>query len=191
MICDFIAFCKELFPSIDPYTADQAKKVMEQFESNQLPRLALTRKEFDLLQGDIFSDIPFVYIDDDGSIKSFLSTAELLSNTCDASRDDMLLFAAVRPISDYSGNKDSIDAIKKNRRYSLFYIPDSPLEGSCVDFEMITTISREMLNKLHESGDIHRIATLTSVGYYMLISKLTVFLMRPEDAEINNNRVTM
>lgn len=32
MIPEFIDFCKELFPSISPYTRDQAKRAMEQFE---------------------------------------------------------------------------------------------------------------------------------------------------------------
>ena len=33
MIPEFIDFCKELFPSIDPYTKEQAKQAMKQFES--------------------------------------------------------------------------------------------------------------------------------------------------------------
>lgn len=188
MIPEFIDFCTELFPSIKPYTADEAKRVMEQFEGNEKPKIARTDKEFDLLQGDIFTEIPFVYIDSAGSVRSFFAKAELLSNTCDATRDDKLLFAAIRPLDTFKGNANAIDAIKKNKRYAAFYIPDYPLEDSYVDFEMITTISRDVFNRLHEEGNVDRIATLTSVGYYMLISKLTVFFMRPEDEETNQNR---
>ncbi|MBP8968407.1 MAG: hypothetical protein KBG42_03900 [Lachnospiraceae bacterium] len=185
MIPEFIDFCKELFPNIDPYTAEQAKLVMDQFEKNDVPKLARYTEQFDLLQGDIFSEIPFVYINDDGEVQTFFSKAELLSNTCDASRDDELLFAAIRPIEGYSDNKDSITAIKHNKRYSLFYIPDIPMENYCVDFELITSISRKVFNELCNKGNVNRIATLTSVGYYMLISKLTVFFLRPEDVETN------
>ncbi len=188
MIPEFIDFCTELFPSISPYTAEEAKKVMKQFEENEKPQVVRTTKEFDLLQGDIFSEIPFVYVDTNGEIRSFLAKAELLSNTCDATRDERLLFAAVRPLETFSDNKDAIEAIKQNKRYSAFYLTDHPLEDSYVDLEMVTTISRDLFNRLVEEGKVNRIATLTSVGYYMLISKLTVFFMRPEDVETNQNR---
>lgn len=188
MIPEFIDFCKSLFPSIDPYTAEQAKKVMDQFCDNDKPKLAIALSDFDLMQGDIFSEVPFVYIDEDGDIQTFCAKAELLSNTCDATRDDFLLFAAVRPIADYSENENTVNSIKNNKKYSMFYIPDSPMEQYYVDLEQITAISRKAFVKLHETGNVNRIATLTSVGYYMLISKLTVFFMRPEDADTNNNR---
>ena len=188
MIPEFIDFCKALFPSIDPYTAEQAKRVMEQFNDNNRPKLTIALNDFDLMQGDIFSEIPFVFIDEDGSVKTFFAKAELLSNTCDATRDDYLLFAAVRPIDDFAENENLISSIKKNQKYSMFYIPDYPMERYYVDFEQITSIPRNAFIKLHENGNVNRIATLTSVGYYMLISKLTVFFMRPEDVETNNSR---
>lgn len=188
MIPEFIDFCKALFPSIDPYTAEQAKMVMDQFENTDKPKLTTAINDFDLLQGDFFSEIPFVFIDEDGTVKTYFAKAELLSNTCDATRDDNLLFAAVRPIDDYAENENLINAIKKNQKYSMFYIPDYPMEKYYVDFEQITSIPRNAFIKLHENGNVDRIATLTSVGYYMLISKLTVFFMRPEDVETNNSR---
>jgi len=188
MIPEFIDFCLELFPSIDPYTAEQAKRALEQFDGVSKPKLAIEQQNFDMLQGDFYSELPFCYYDNNGEQRIFLSKAELLSNTCDATRDDNLLFAAVRPISEFSGNADAIDAIKRNKRYSLFYVPDTPLDEYYIDFELITTIPREMVMKLCESGNVKRIASLTSVGYYMFISKLTIFLMRPEDLETNQNR---
>ena len=63
MIPEFIDFCKELFPSIDPYTKEQAKQAMKQFESIEGPVLCRPCGAFDLLQGDIFSEIPFFYTD--------------------------------------------------------------------------------------------------------------------------------
>ena len=33
MLSEFIDFCTELFPSISPYTKEQAKVAMEQFET--------------------------------------------------------------------------------------------------------------------------------------------------------------
>lgn len=59
MIPEFIDFCQELFPSINPYTKEQAKKAMQQFEGKYGPVLSKTCSTFDLLQGDIFTEIPF------------------------------------------------------------------------------------------------------------------------------------
>ena len=173
MIPEFVDFCKEIFPSINPYTAEQAKEALKQFENHDGPLAAQCAEKFDLLQGDYYSEIPFVYVDENGEVRSFLAKAQLLSNTCDAVRDDRLLFAAVRPISDFEKNEGALNAIKENKRYSLFYVKDNPLSEYYVDFELITSMSREMFNMLHSNSKVKRIATLTMVGYYMFISKLT------------------
>ncbi len=188
MIPEFIDFCKELFPSISPYTREQAKRAMQQFEGIQGPVLAQTCNTFDLLQGDIFSEIPFFYTDDNGDLKIIRRKAQLLSNTCDATRDKTLLFAAIHPLADIQENPSMISNITKNQRYNTFYLPDGVLENEFVDLELISSISRESFLKLHDEKKVDRIATLTLVGYYMLICKLTVFFMRPEDASVNTAR---
>lgn len=52
MIPEFIEFCYELFPSIDPYTKEQAKQAMKQFDDVNGPVLSQALDSFDLLQGD-------------------------------------------------------------------------------------------------------------------------------------------
>lgn len=69
--------------------------------------------------------------------------AQLLSNTCDASRDELLLFAAVHPLSDIHDNDSMISNIVRNKRYSAFYLPDRILKDDYVDFELINSMSRE------------------------------------------------
>lgn len=188
MIPEFIDFCSKLFPCIDPYTKEQAKKAMSQFESNSGPVLSKTCDSFDLLQGDVYSEIPFIYTDNKGNVNVIRRKALLLSNTCDASRDDKLLFAALHPLSDLH-NDSMVDSIVKNRRYSAFYLKDQPLDDDFTDFELINTFSREAFLKLQEKSKVHRIATLTNVGFYMLICKMTVFFLRPEDVETNKARM--
>lgn len=188
MIPEFIDFCKSLFPSIDPYTAERAKTVMSQFENSSFNNLAKLTEEFDCIQGDIFSEIPFVFVDEYGNVNVKEYKAQLISNTCDAVRDDNLLFAAVKPIDELSENQSLVANIKRNKIFSDFYLPDRHLNTSFTDFEMITTMSREMFQNLASEHLIRRIATLNSVGYYMFICKLTVFFMRPEDVETNLNR---
>ena len=189
MLSEFIDFCTELFPSISPYTKEQAKVAMEQFETVRTPRLAETCDEFDMLQGDIFSEIPFYYTDEDGKLRIIKRKALLLSNTCDASRDRILLFAATHPLQDFSSNPSMVSTIKQNKKYSAFYLPDQCLADEYVDFELINSMSRETFLAMHEKKKVNRLATLTLVGYYMLICKMTVFFMRPEDVQVNNSRM--
>lgn len=54
MIPEFIDFCKELFPSIDPYTKEQAKQAMKQFESIEGPVLCRPCGAFDLYKAIYF-----------------------------------------------------------------------------------------------------------------------------------------
>lgn len=188
MIPEFIDFCKELFPNINPYTKEQAKRAMQQFEDIHGLVLSHTCNTFDLLQGDIFSEIPFFYTDDNGELKVIRRKAQLLSNTCDATRDKTLLFAAIHPLKDIEENSSMVSNITKNQRYSTLYLPDQILKNEFVDLELITSISRENFLKLHDDKKVNRIATLTLVGYYMLICKLTVFFLRPEDVDVNEAR---
>lgn len=190
MIPEFIDFCQELFPCIDPYTIEQAKLAMTQFEGVNGPILTKQYDSFDLYQGDIFTAIPFYYIDETGQQKRVMRKAQLLSNTCDAVRDNLLLFAAVHPLSDYSNNPSMVDGIVKNKKFSTLYLPDQLLEKECVDFELINSMSRTTFLKLCEEGKVKRITSLNRIGYYMFLCKMTVFFMRPEDTTVNTSRDT-
>ena len=81
-----------------------------------------------------------------------------------------------------------VSNITKNQRYSTLYFPDENLKDEFVDLELISTFSRESFLKLHADKKVHRIASLTIVGYYMFICKLTVFFLPPEDVEVNAAR---
>lgn len=188
MIPEFVDFCKALFPNIDPYVKEQAKLAMKQFEDVEGPVLSKSCDSFDLLQGDIFSEIPFSYTDENGEIRIICCKALLLSNTCDASRDESLLFAAIHPLSRLGGNESMVASIMKNKCYSAFYLPDSIMKDDYIDFELISTMSRDAFLALQRMHKVRRIASLTLVGYYMFICKLTVFFMRPEDVEVNSGR---
>jgi len=189
MIPEFIDFCAELFPCINPYTREQAKKAMTQFEKTSVPALAKTSDSSSILeQGDIFSEIPFLYYDKDGAVKTIKRKAQLLSNTCDASRSDKLLFAALHPLKDIESNRSLMDGIVRNKKFSAFYLPDELLEHEYVDFELVNSIPRDVFHTLYDMQKVKRIATLTLVGYYMFICKMTVFYLRPEDSDVQASR---
>lgn len=187
MIPEFVDFCQKLFPSIDPYTAEAAKRAVKRYQSlSGTPLLCRLEDTIDYLQGDIYTELPFYFVDQNGNLRTFKAKAQLLSNTCDAVRDDQLLFAAMRPLAKYPAGMQS--AIKGNQRYSTFYIDSPATNLDYVDFELINAFSRTAFIKLCNNGSVKRIASLTSVGYYMFICKLTVFLMRPEDPQTNSER---
>ena len=125
MIPEFIDFCKELFPSISPYTRDQAKRAMEQFENLYgNPKLVAHPKDAELYQGDIYTEIPFLYTNENGEQTCIMRKAQLLTNTCDAVRDDNLIFAAIHPCEEFSKTAKDLVSIKGNHTFRLFYIPD-------------------------------------------------------------------
>ena len=191
MIPEFIEFCKELFPSINPYTRDQAKRAMEQFENLYgNPKLVTHPKDGELYQGDIYTEIPFLYINEFGEQTCIMRKAQLLTNTCDAVRDDNLIFAAIHPCEEFSKEQKDLTSIKRNRSFRLFYIPDPETKDLLIDFSLLTTLSRTTFQSLLQKGMVHRVAALSQIGYYMFICKLTVFFMRPEDAQVNKDRDT-
>ena len=191
MIPEFIEFCKELFPSINPYTRDQAKRAMEQFENLYgNPKLVTHPKDGELYQGDIYTEIPFLYINEFGEQTCIMRKAQLLTNTCDAVRDDILIFAAIHPCEEFSKEQKDLTSIKRNRTFRLFYIPDPETKDLLIDFSLLTTLSRTTFQSLLQKGMVHRVAALSQIGYYMFICKLTVFFMRPEDAQVNKDRDT-
>ena len=191
MIPEFIEFCKELFPSINPYTRDQAKRAMEQFENLYgNPKLVTHPKDGELYQGDIYTEIPFLYINEFGEQSCIMRKAQLLTNTCDAVRDDNLIFAAIHPCEEFSKEQKDLTSIKRNRTFRLFYIPDPETKDLLIDFSLLTTLSRTTFQSLLQKGMVHRVAALSQIGYYMFICKLTVFFMRPEDAQVNKDRDT-
>lgn len=68
------------------------------------------------------------------------------------------------------------------------YIQDGILSDCYIDFEIMNTFNKNLIMSGIESGKHPRIASLNQLGYYFFIVKLTVYLMRKEDAGTLNNR---
>lgn len=188
MILEFVDFCEELFPSISPYTAKTAKRALSQFKEIYGIHRYTTLPLDKLSQGDIFSEIWFPHFEADGSLRATKTKVQLISNTCDSQRDDSLIFAAVREIKDYSDKKEDIWELKQNLNYKFMFIPGKETEELYVDLSVMHAIPRIFLNLWLERGSVKKIASLSRLGFYMFICKLTVFFMRPEDPEHNEKR---
>lgn len=121
-------------------------------------------------------------------MKILKAKAQLMTNSCDAVRKKNLLFSAMLPIEEYS--EFDLNSIKKNLIYELIYYPDNRLTESVVDLGIVTTISRELFEVLLKTGKVEKIASLSDIGYYLWLSKMTVYLLRPESAEVIREKKT-
>lgn len=180
MLEEFIDFANSVFPSIPIDTKENAKKAIAQFakEGEQIKYLTFPPLS-KFSQGDIISEIPFYYFDENGKQKMFKAKALVLSTSCHIDNKDKLCVVPVLPLNMFDGN---IFDLKKNTVFDYMYIPDKELKNLFIDFEVINTFSKDIIMHGMDNGHIKKIASLNQVGYYFFIIKLTIYLMRREDA---------
>jgi len=187
MMQKFIEFVSELFPSISPYTKEKVKESLKQFELNGIQlKYSMHNPLPHLAQGDVFEELPFYKQDNSGGLNSFKTKAILLSNTCDAERDDVLLFAPLFKISDIDMD---VASLKSNQIYRLLHFPDPSLSDYVVDFSIVNSFSRHLIEEKLTQSEINKILSLNDFGYYLFLSKMTIYLMRPEDLDVQKDRV--
>lgn len=189
MMKELVEFYEEIFPSISPYTASEAKKACEQFKNDgKTFSTTMTNCLEGLSQGDIFSEIPFVFIGKDGNQRILKARAMLLTNTCDCVRNERLQFAALFKVNDFSEEEATRESIRHNKLFQCLYLPDVRLNDEFVDFGLICSYDRELFTQLINAEKVRKIASLSQVGYYILLTKLTVYFLRPEDGGVNESR---
>ena len=110
----------------------------------------------------------------------------VLTTSCDIDHDDTILIASVPDLKDYKGK---IDTIKQNQTLTYLYLPDFKMREKYVDFSLVNTYSSSLIKKAIEIGTIKRYASLSKVGYYLFLCKLSAFLLRREDAETQMKRL--
>jgi hypothetical protein len=144
-----------------------------------------------VFQGDLFSDVPFVSVDEQGEIIRAEWRGMVISNTCDAQPDqgEFVLVAPVLDLKDYQQKSDlkgeeldnHIRAIAENKISNLMFLPSygSNNPDSFVDFGNVCSVS----NACFHLGSQKRIASLSQVGHYFLLVKLAYHLTRPESAD--------
>lgn len=183
---EFVKFVEQLFPSIEPYIAQNVKDVLIQFEKTGNTYTCFINKPLDYLaQGDILEELPFYKIDDDGALLEYKTKGLLLSNTCDAANDDNILCAPMLPLVKLEVERSTV---KKNQIYNLLYFPDNIFSEYVVDLSLINTFSKFVIKKALEKNIIKKTASLSTFGYYLFLSKMTIHFMRPEDLTVQEER---
>ena len=186
MLKELIDYVDSLLPAVPLDKSEGLKAAITQFEKEgQKVKWLMINPLDKLSQGDIISNIPFQYFESDGQQKTFKADALVLSTSCHIDNKDKIVLVPVMPIEDFKGNEMDL---KKNTIVDFMYIPDGKLKNCYVDFEVMNTFSKELISKAIENKKVSRIASLNQLGYYLFIVKLTLYLMRREDAGTQEER---
>ena len=186
MLKEFIDFVDSVLPSVPMGTKEGVQKAIAQFEREGRQEKFLTLNPLpELSQGDVISKFPFQYFEEDGSQKIFTADALVLSTSCHIDNKEKITLVPVLPLKTFEGN---LIELKKNKVIDYMYIPDGILSDCYIDFEIMNTFNKNLIMSGIESGKHPRIVSLNQLGYYFFIVKLTVYLMRKEDAGTLNNR---
>ena len=184
MLDQFVQYVKRLFPNIDPYIEDETKNALRQFNKEGREYHFITTANFSFLaQGDILDGIPFVRTKADGSIMAHRGKGMVISNTCSCDHDDCIVIAPLINIESY---RSDTGTIKKNLNYKLMYLKE--YDNYVIDFSLCNTVNKNMILSQIESRKISKECTLNQLGFYLLIAKLTVCFLRPENAEVQSQR---
>ena len=179
MLVEFIDFVDSILPAVDPDFREGAKAAILQFEKEGHILNFLTNEcLITLSQGDIISDIPFTYFEEDGKQQIFKSDAMVISTSCHIDQKEKLVMVPVLPLDIYDGNTVEL---KRNTVYDYMYLPDCKMNNKFVNFSIWCTYNKELIMKQITEGKVKRLASLSQLGYYFLVVKLTVYLMRKED----------
>lgn len=141
-----------------------------------------------LFQGDVLQNAIIVNVDEAGNVERAEIPAMVISCTCDCQpgRDDTLLVAAVYDFDDYRSNhqlagddlENHLRSLQRNEIANLFYLPaGQKLGASIVDFQMISPLA---VSYLYPDRFKNRLTSLSQVGHYFFLMKLSHHMTRPE-----------
>lgn len=137
-----------------------------------------------LYQGDVIKQIPVCFIDKDGNTQIGLDTVALVSNTCDMqhNRQPTIIVSPIIELSELSHmSNDYIKDLKNNNIFRYFYLPPAGrMPESCVDFARMSTLNNVYINNLKSTVPHNCIISLSGVGFYLFLIKLTYHLARTE-----------
>jgi len=202
---DFSRFAKIIPEEHLPALATNLKRIPDFNWLIDIPHAELER-----LQGDVLSNFPTVFLDDQGVARSREFTVLVLNNTCDLP-DDRLDFITAAPIVDFNkylqfererqlraknGLGDSerrrIEdrlqeygrVLRSNDKTEILYLPPFSefTHGALVLLHLVCSVSAKLYHEALGRG--RRVASFTQTGFYFLLIKLTNHLARAETSEV-------
>lgn len=112
----------------------------------------------------------------------------VISTSCHIDQKDVINIVPVLPLDFFAGDDNGKRELKANRIFNYMYLPENVMNNYFIDFSRINTYNKNLILNGIDSGKIERLFSLSQIGFYLFIIKLTVFLMRKEDVETMENR---
>ena len=192
MFAALIELVAELFPSVSPTTVARCLREVTQQDFDP-GRLFLPRPFEYLAQGDVIAPIAFLMVEEGGELFRYDGPAVLLSNTCDSEHDENVLLAASYPFGTLlEDNPVDENSLRNNCILNLLYLPmiGDDGRGIVADLSWIQAHRRDWVVSALQRGQIRKLYSLSDIGFYLLLAKLTLHLLRPETPETVEKRGT-
>lgn len=182
MLTHFERLVESLFPIVDSV---EARAYLQGFRQTGMSSRELYASSLPpaLNQGDLIAPLPIRITQEDGRVGEWVGPAMVLSNSCDIDADPRLLVAPCQPFALYAGMTQASE-IRQNTFFPVLFLPAAPEVGDVVvDLSAVHSVSGDFLRRGLQAGEIRRICSLTSFGWYLMIAKLTVHLLRPRSPD--------
>ncbi len=181
----FSSFFEEMFPSISQKTRAKIKSYL----INQHDHKWLYKNKSAIhRQGDIFSEIPAFFYSD-GKVKTANACPIIvLEHTCDLSIDNKKTRTnnyVIAPLLPYGpikvalkGNSEALKANLSTHKIFLSHVPGLDGGGHVVDLNMLSNVQSDWFHQAVDNESLKGHCSLSENGFYFLLAKLTVHLMR-------------
>lgn len=179
MLKELIDFVDASFPSIPYGEKNEPKKQLNNLKKLERPSTICMIIFFLNSHKEMYYQIfHLFFFDTDGTLQKFKAKAMVINTSCHIENKNYLTLVPVVSVDEM---ETSVAAVKSNKAYEIMYIPDTRLSEYCIDFSMPVTYDTSLIKEQIEKGNIIRIASLSQIGYYLLLIKLNIYLMRRED----------
>lgn len=181
LVCDFFPFV----PKGDVVKIQDLLNPLREADNNQFIRSPIP---IYMAQGDIIDQLQYILLDNHAEYVKMNTRVMLITNTCDLTREENILIAPIISVDDIGPNINLND-LKRQRYYDYIFINEGNLLNCVVDLKFISSYPRDLLFKQIREIKSSKIEySLTMTGHYLLMLKLSVFLLRSEDCDALSSR---
>lgn len=173
-----------MFPQLPPDFSDRVRNFLPTLEPPSDFFFYNYSSELPLLQGDILGPITYGFDFSDG-LDKIATDVLLLSNTCDLDRKKHIIVCPALFLDEEKFQDNFLKRIKSNIIFDMLYLPENQDNPKyIVHFSKTFHFPNKKLKSLINDKSIERKSSLSKEGFYFLLLKYTVFIMRPETHKI-------
>mgnify|MGYP001070209283 CR=1 FL=1 len=180
----------------DNLLKENLESVVQELQEMQAGRgMIAANHDESLLQGDVYSGIPWVSRSEGALVESYRRVI-LISNSCDASPENPralpldLTVAPVLKLASYermlsdggvssAALQDTVRAIKRQEKSHVIFIP----QGAGVEEDMVALLDKiqSLPYEEFQRNAPTRLSVMTQRGFWVLLVKLSMHFLRPHE----------